>query len=292
MTEGTAKPRLISDPSMVDANWFTDVLRHKGVLDDAVVTAIDQTRIGTGQTGQNVAFSLTYDREAPRAPTTVVGKVPSPEPESRSAAMMFGLYPREVRFYQEIAGTVDIRVPACYLADIDLESGDFVLLLEDLRPAVQGDQFTGCGLDEAILAMDEIAGLHAPRWDDPALASVGWLGQPDDEQALATIDGAYRGLWPAFAAQYGPSLTADALALGEAFGASLSEWRSSLAGPTCVVHGDYRLDNMILAPRRVVIRWRRSIDRRSATVGGSGTLRTSSTTDFQCPTGGSMRWTF
>ena len=245
MTEGKAKPRLISDPAMVDARWFTDVLRHAGVLGEAVVSRVEQTRIGTGQAGQNVAFSLTYDSPAPDAPSTVVGKFPSPEPQSVRAAMMFRLYEREVRFYQEIAETVDIRVPACYLADIDLETGAFVLLLEDLRPAVQGNQLVGCSLDEAMLAMEELARLHAPRWDDPTLASIEWLGQPDDDQALAMIDGAYRGLWPAFAAQYGPSLTADALALGEAFGASMSEWRSSFAGPCCVIHGDYRLDNMM-----------------------------------------------
>jgi aminoglycoside/choline kinase family phosphotransferase len=245
MTEGKAKPRLISDPSMVDAEWFTDVLQHAGVLDGAAVAAVAQARIGTGQAGQNVAFALTYDGEAAGAPATVVGKFPSPEPESRRAAVMFRLYEREVRFYQEIAGTVDIRVPACYHADIEPETGEFVLLLEDLRPAVQGDQLAGCSLDQAMLAMNELAALHAPRWDDPTLASIEWMGQPNDEQALGMIDGAYRGLWPGFAAQYGPSLTSDALALGEALGASMREWRSASAGPTCVVHGDYRLDNML-----------------------------------------------
>jgi hypothetical protein len=245
MPEGTAKPRLVSNPAMADGRWFTGVLRYAGVLGDAVVTRVERQWIGTGLIGQNVAFSLTYDRPAPDAPTSVVGKFPSPEPHRRATAKALRLYEREVGFYQEIAGTVDVRIPACYLADIDLDTCDFVLLLEDLRPAVQGDQLAGCSLDEAMLAMDELAGLHAPRWGDPTLANIEWLGQYDDEQSHEMIRSMYQGLWPRFAAQYGPSLTSDALALGEAFGASMSDWRRSWTPPYCVTHGDYRLDNML-----------------------------------------------
>ena len=245
MAEGMAKPRLVADPSMADGRWFTKVLQHAGVLGEAAVAQVERQQIGTGLIGQNVAFSLTYDRPAPDAPTSVVGKFPSSEPQRRATAKALRLYEREVRFYQEIAGTVDVRVPACYLADIDLKTCDFVLLFEDLRPAVQGDQLAGCSLDEAMLAMDELAGLHAPRWGDPTLANIEWLGQFDDAQSHEMIRSMYQGLWPGFAAHYGPSLPSSALALGEAFGASLSDWRRTWTRPCCVTHGDYRLDNMM-----------------------------------------------
>ena len=242
---GESKPQRVSDPADADAPWFTEVLRYAGVLGHAAVTAIEGQRIGTGQMGQNVGFSLTYDRPAPGAPASVVGKFPSPEAKSRSAAKTFRTYEREVGFYQEIAGTVDIRVPACYFADIDLDTGDFTLLLEDLRPAVQGDQLAGCSLDQAVLAMEELAALHAPRWGDPALAKIEWLGQYDDAQPNEMIRNVYQGLWPAFAAQYGASLNPEALALGELFGASLNGWRRAWTPPYCVTHGDYRVDNML-----------------------------------------------
>jgi len=245
MAAGTAKPRRVSDPAKADARWFTEVLQHTGLLGHAVVTEVGRQRIGTGQIGQNVAFSLTYDRPAPEAPTSVVGKFPSSEPHGRAAAKTFRLYEREVGFYEEIAETVDIRVPVCYLADIDLDTGDFVLLLEDLRPAVQGDQLGGCSLDEAMLAMDELAALHAPRWGDPSLTSIGWLGRYEDAGPNDMFQSVYQGLWPGFVAQYGSLLDSDSLALGEAFGASLSEWRRSWTPPYCVTHGDYRLDNML-----------------------------------------------
>ena len=250
MAEGRAKPRLVSDPEVADGQWFTEVLQYAGVLGDAAVTGVQRQQVGTGLIGQNVAFSLTYDGPAPDAPASAVGKFPSPEPQRRATAKTFRLYEREVRFYQEIAATVDIRVPVCYLADIDLDTGDFVLLLEDLSPAVQGNQLDGCSLDEAMLAMDELAGLHAPRWGDPTLANIEWLGQYDDVEPNEMIRGLYQGLWPAFVAQFASTLTPGALALGEAFGASMDGWRRSWTPPYCVTHGDYRLDNMLFGTRQ------------------------------------------
>lgn len=245
MVEGTAKPRLVSDPAHVDAAWLTEVLRHAGVLEDAAVVDIQSQRIGTGQMGQNYAFALTYDAPAPGAPATVVGKFPSPEPKSRQAARTFRTYEREVGFYQEIAATVDIRVPKCYLAEIDLESGEFVLLFEDLRLAKQGDQIAGCSVEQAALAMEQLAALHAPRWGDESLSRISWLSGADTEDATGMIQAVYRGLWPSFVAQFGASLPADQLAIGEAFGVHMKEWRESFTPPFTVTHGDYRIDNML-----------------------------------------------
>ena len=47
---------------------------------------------------------------------------------------------------------------------------DFVLIMEDLAGSVQGDQFAGITVDEIALALEQAAGLHAPRWGDPTLA--------------------------------------------------------------------------------------------------------------------------
>ncbi len=249
MVEGVVKPKLVFDPAQADAQWFTNVLRYARVLEDAVVTSVVGERIGTGQMGQNFAFSLSYDRPVPGAPATLVAKFPSPEAKSRAAAKTFRTYEREVGFYQEIASTVDIRVPHCYLADIDLETGDFVLLFEDLRPAVQGDQLAGCSIVHAELAMDQLAALHAPRWGDPTLSKIDWLGQSEDAEPNEMIQRVYQGLWPGFVAQFGESLSSEELALGEAFGTYMKEWRAASLPPYCVTHGDYRVDNMLFGTK-------------------------------------------
>jgi hypothetical protein len=245
MREKVSKPALVSDPSQVDEHWLTDALRYAGVLGDARIAAVERERVGTGLVGQNVAFTITYDRPAPGAPASVVGKFPSPEAQSRTTAKTLRLFEREVRFYQEIAATVDIRIPACHFAEIDPETCDFILLLEDLRPARQGDQVAGCTVEEAALAMDELAALHAPRLGDPSLATIDWLGQYDNPQSHAMVQAMYNGVWTGFVETYRSVLTPEALALGESFGASTASWQRSWQRPWCVTHGDYRLDNML-----------------------------------------------
>jgi aminoglycoside phosphotransferase (APT) family kinase protein len=44
-------------------------------------------------------------------------------------------------------------------------------------------------------------------------------------------------------------LSPEELALGEAFGASMKEWRNSSSPPYCVTHGDYRIDNMLFGTK-------------------------------------------
>jgi len=138
------------------------------------------------------------------------------------------IYPNEVELHQI---TIDGRIALG--ADSDFDG----------IPNV--DELAGCSLDDALLAMDELAALHAPRWDDRTLANIEWLGQYDDPQSHQMIQSMYQGLWPRFVAQYGSALAASALRLGEEYGASLSGWRRSWTGPCCVTHGDYRLDNMM-----------------------------------------------
>ena len=234
---------LVSDPADVTPDWLTEVLRDAGHIGASTrVTGVAGTRVGTGLVGQNIAFNVAY--AGGEGPTSLVGKFPSPDPVSRATGVAMRNYEREVRFYEEIVGTVGIRTPRCYHADLDAATGDFVLLLENLAPAVQGDQIAGCTVEQAALAMRELARLHGPRWEDPALAGIEWLSRRTAESAMQ-IQMLYQGVWPGFVERFGPKLGADELALAERLGSSLGAWLAHQDGPSTVVHGDYRLDNMM-----------------------------------------------
>ena len=236
-------PALVSDPALVTPEWLTEVLRESGHIEaGTTVTTVEGRRVGTGLVGQNIAFSVSY--EGGSGPASLVAKLPSPDPVSRATGVALRNYEREVRFYQEIVSTVRIRTPRCYHADIDLDSGDFVLLLEDLSPAVPGDQVAGCTVEEAALAMRELARLHGPRWEDPALEAIDWLSRRNAESGQQ-IQGMYQAVWPGFVDRFGDALTPEALALAERLGGSLAAWLADREGPATVTHGDYRLDNML-----------------------------------------------
>ncbi|MBW2229447.1 MAG: phosphotransferase [Deltaproteobacteria bacterium] len=239
------EPALIDDPDAVTPEWMTDVLRASGAIRDARVVGLDPRQVGTGQMGASVRFGLTYDLAEPDAPDSVVGKFPSTNPISRATGVGQGAYLKEVRFYQALQKTVQIRTPHCHFARIEQTSGSFVLVLEDLSPAVQGDQIAGCSVDQAALALLELAKLHAPHWGSPSLLELDWMSPPSPESA-ALLKVIYQSVFPGFVERYEGAIGPEHLALAEELGENLVAWTTAMAdGPLCVIHGDYRLDNML-----------------------------------------------
>ena len=240
MTASTTAPDIRSAPADVDAAWLTAVLRHAG--HDVEIDGFEASNVGTGQVGQNVRFALRYG--AGEGPASIVGKFASDDPESRQTGIALLNYLREVRLYQELRPTLDVQTPRVLFTDIDADTHAFVLMMEDLDPAVQGDQLAGCDAGAAELALVELARLHGPRWGDASLFDVAWLGGSDPE-----ADGAVKGLWdalrPGFLARYAerldPVVTECVSGLDPRFG----NYVARREGPRTVTHGDYRLDNML-----------------------------------------------
>jgi hypothetical protein len=233
---GRALPCGAVDEGDVTAGWIARVL-------DTDVGDIEVERIGDGLAGMNLRVRLIGS--PPDAPGSVVIKLPSPDPTSRATGLAMRNYEREVRFYREIASTVDIRVPHCHHADLDVATGDFVVVLEDMHPAEQGDQLTGCTVARAGLAIEELARLHGPRWDDASLFDVDWLGRRAGPHDSAQLEAFWTMLLPGFRATYDRYLSPDASELLDRFGAVIRRWVDDAAEPYSVTHGDFRLDNLL-----------------------------------------------
>jgi len=237
-------PELIRAPDAVSREWLTQVLRRARLLDRAGVEHFTAQTVGTGQMGTSVRYRLHYDHAESQAPQSVVCKFASADPTSRATGLALRSYEAEVSFYREVARTVDIRTPRCHFTDIDLETGEFVLVLEDLAPCVQGDQLAGCTVDQAALAMEELAKLHAPRWGDPRLGELGWLNRNTPE-SVEMSGQLLAGLFPGFLDRYATRLDRDLVRIAEHLSTSLGVWLQQREAPFVVQHGDYRLDNML-----------------------------------------------
>ena len=223
-------------PGGLTESWLSSVLQTE-------VKVGDTARIGDGLVGMNIRLELASDGSVP---TSMIAKLPSPDPTSRATGIALRNYEREVKFYSEIAPTVDIRVPRCFHAEWHADSGDFVLLMEDLAPAEQGNQITGCDHVRARTAVLELAKLHGPRWGDGTLDDIEWLSRrsPQDSQQLAMLWGMFL---PGFMNSFGRYLSADAAELLERFGPKIAGWVDDRDSPNTVTHGDYRLDNLMFA---------------------------------------------
>ena len=238
-------------PEDVDAPFLTGVLRSCGLLpgDTRVVTST-RTPVGTGQMADTVRFTLGYGPERPAgAPTSVVGKFASQDPQSLATGLVMRAYEVEVRFYTEVAPRVASRVPGLLYAALDPVDAWFTLLLEDMEGAVQGDEIDGCDADVAGAAVGQMAGLHGPCWEDPDLGARHWIDRSSPE-ANAFTASVVTGVFPGFLQRYGDRLEDEHVRLLEEFVERIGGWMSRPRGPRTVVHADFRLDNLLFTPDR------------------------------------------
>lgn len=235
---------IVTSAEQVSAKWLTEALESGGAARGSHVVDFEATPVGTGQMGENVRFRLVWDN-APNRPASVVAKFPSTDPTSRTTGLATRSYEREVRFYQEVAISVDIRTPRCFHADVNTESGDFVLLLEDLAPRVQGDQLAGTSAARAALVLGQLALLQVPRWNDASLHEVEWLSRRGVAE-VDTLGDVYAAVLPGFLLRLGDRLEPEQRALVERFAGTIRAWAGGTPSNHLVVtHGDFRLDNMM-----------------------------------------------
>ncbi len=263
-------PGIPAQPEDLDVAWLQELLSLNGFTGPgAGIAAFEQKRIGTGQIGQNVRITFTYDlpssASAAGAPETLVAKFVSSDEASRGAGLALGNYEREVDFYRDFAPILrsaatsaataahGVSIPAmnvarCWAAEFDAESQTTILVLDDLAPAEQGDQIAGCHVDDARTAVLQAAILHAKFWESPLLQSTPWLKDPLDTERAAMLDAMLGMFWPAFKERYADRLTDAMCTLGDRISVSASRWVLSRTGPFTLVHGDYRLDNLLYSP--------------------------------------------
>lgn len=232
-------------PEVITPQWLTDVLAHAGY--SARVTDFTAKRVGTGQIGDSVRFVLTFDGEPNGTPATLVGKFPSHSDQSRQTGATLGNYIREVHFYNYLAEAAGIRVPKNYFASVDETTSEFVLMMEDLAPAEQGDQMTGVTLDQARAAIVEAAKLHASHWDDPAIEELWWISGTRTAPKSVVTPEMVQQLWLAFCKRYGARIEADSRAVGDDLCKKFASYVEGYSGPRCLTHNDYRPDNMLFA---------------------------------------------
>jgi aminoglycoside phosphotransferase (APT) family kinase protein len=137
----------------------------------------------------------------------------------------------EVRFYEEIAPVIGVRVPACYRAEA---TDDGTLLeLEDLSSWQPGA--------DPARAAEILAGLHE-SWPIQTLSRWPWLRRPG--AAVDLVAALYDQTWPLIAGR--TELGARARDLGERLTGRVAaaESMASGAGPLTLAHGDASVQNM------------------------------------------------
>ena len=231
----------------IDAQWLTAGLRDGGI--DATVRSLTSEPVGTGQMGS--CFRLRIDYAAGEGPQRLIVKLPAADLNSRAAGSLS--YRCETSFYREFAHLITARVPQCFLSVTDEANNGFTLLLEDVAPAEAGDQIAGCSIEAARAAAINIAGLHAPTWNSPSVRELDWA--IPDLTAMPEFTGE---LLANATKQFLERYTVDRATASvlQRYSDEFVAWATGRREPYSMLHGDYRLDNLLFpkpdTPDRVI----------------------------------------
>ena len=231
-------------PEDVTPDWLSGVL---GVD----VRNVDITPIGTGQTGATYRLTAQYGTETD-LPASFAVKLPSQDDTVRDRVAIG--YRSEHAFYSQVADLVQVPIPRHFHCEIGGEGADFVLLLADMAPAEQGDQIAGCSAAEAALAVRALAGLHAPSWCEPKLTDFPGIAMPKPDAAMASGMGDVAKMATDITLEkLGDRMTAeDRATLSESL-ALVTPWLLAEPDRFALLHGDYRLDNLMFDPDRTQV---------------------------------------
>ena len=216
--------------------------------------SVEPVGVGRGFVGE--LARVTY--EASGRTATLIAKFSSSRPETRAAAHRAGNYRREVEFYRSLAAVVGVRVPRCSGAWLDENTGEFVLLLEDVPSDPDVDQLVGLDPARAEAVIRSIARLHARTWRDDRWVGVDWLPRLATRRAnltaLAAAGAPQLMGWLAADGRFRPGDASAIEQLPDRIGDVLTRLEEL---PMCVVHSDLRLDNILFPPtgEPVVLDW-------------------------------------
>ncbi|MGB1343614.1 MAG: phosphotransferase [Pseudomonadales bacterium] len=177
--------------------------------------------------------------------TSVVVKVIA-QTENVGISKQLNFYANEINFYRFLADQCPIKSPRCLFADIDSDTQDFLLVLEDLGAAAAGDQLKGCDESLMLKSFENAGRLHGRFWGETE--QFPWLiPQSVPEINQFRQDAIYRpGVAPTienFSEYFTGNLAEVVTRIGEQF---TSLFERAMSGPETVIHGDYRIDNMLL----------------------------------------------
>jgi hypothetical protein len=212
--------------------------------------------VGTGQIGATYSLRPRYAAGA-QGPAQLILKCPPIEAAARAVAEGTRSYKIEIEFYRNLAPRIDVRVPRVWDATYDESTGDYLLLMDDAAPATQGDQLNGCSAEQARAAIAEIVALHSACWNQRNVDLFPWIrrsGKILRTELLSGLDALVERYFEHFRGLVGSATESLSKHLPELLRLyALTEFE-----PRSVVHGDFRVDNLLFSPdgsRPMIVDW-------------------------------------
>ena len=235
-------------PAELTNDWLTAQLRASGAIREASVVGFDLTGLGEGVGMLSVLtrVALRYDRDEAGAPASVIAKFPTLSEANRPVADAMRVYEREATFLRDVGPKTTAALPAVFGVELELPSGEFVLLMEDLGAYRMGDQVTGCGPDEARTVLDAVAPVHAAFWGKVDQPLLEFAPRIDGDMQRVGMSGMCATGWDVFIERFGQYVPAPIQEARDRYTGLAEDLHYRMGRlPQTLAHGDLRLDNIM-----------------------------------------------
>lgn len=199
---------------------------------------------------------LDYDRDGECRRQSFILKTQSND--GKDVFNYLNFYEREIYAYNEVLPLQRmLPYPVCYYSDYDKETGDFVIVLEDLSDFAVGDQFKGCSADAAASVLEKLAGFHRHGFvsiEDYRPSLKGWSAE-QLSFSRKEFGRYWRNAWQLFEGAMPRSFAGKFDAMNRSY---IDVWLEIERGPQSLLHFDLRLDNLVFDARNelaAVIDW-------------------------------------
>ena len=271
------------------AEWFNEFFQPEY---GAAVLNVDREVIGTGVgfVGEVHRCFLQWDASREDLPSSVIVKVPSKLPLNRSLGEGLQLYEREIITYQKLSSNMGLPMPKVFYSVMDddptpwldslinffftrlplggvswltvkflkLASKNpklrrYILVLEDISDARPPSQVVGGSLDDALTSLTALAKFHAHHWlreESIAISERIW----PLNRLPKVIQASYARNRDEFLDRFGDLVGKEKMKILDEAQKNLADLLAPLANdPSTLLHGDYRLDNIMFRPDGKII---------------------------------------
>jgi hypothetical protein len=237
-------------PDSMTVEWLTQMLNSANQISESQsVREFTTTTVGEGSgvVGFVIRVTLAYVSPENEGPQTLVMKFSHEQEANRNIGIMLKLYEREVTFYNTVSSKINVPSPECYFAMVNKETGESLIVLEDLGRFRTGDQLKGINETEVKLVVDAFVPLHILFWDNTNqdfLEDTPRVDTTWKEMYIPSVDGT----WEPCKEKFGHCMPEEIKNALPEYISGLGKLHNIMGDRTqTLLHGDPRMDNLMFS---------------------------------------------
>ncbi len=235
-------PIIPSSKEELTPEWFTSILE---LSKENQVKTVELQPLGEKDSvsGKIYRVHLTYTNKPSKNPKSVVLKLP--QPRHLRFNWLLDAYREEVKFYKTLAHKVGVPAPKHIYSDIQEDTGDYVLVMEDFPDSNNVRDEIGATTMQTYGLLDNMARLHAKNWENPDVGNM-LIGF---ENSIEMLNEGLTCL-PVFLSRFSQSIEPEEKEIFQALPEGFRKVVEPLLdAPKTIVHNDYSMKNILILDR-------------------------------------------